>query len=86
VKAEPVRIWSYLSDYMRGTSQPGWRLPVPYWLAFYVVRLAFATIFRRATRCPVFSSRLDSSRGSSRSASRTAGCRKTPGWTPPLDY
>src|SRR4029077_17422723 len=23
------RIWSYLSDYMRGGGQPGWRLPVP---------------------------------------------------------
>ena len=27
------RIWTYLSDYMRGTGQPGWRMPVPYWVA-----------------------------------------------------
>ena len=46
------RIWSYLSDHMRGSGQPGWRLPVPYWLAIWVVRLAFATVFRRATKVP----------------------------------
>ena len=46
------RIWSYLSDHMRGSGQLGWRLPVPYWLAIWVVRLAFATVFRRATKVP----------------------------------
>ena len=46
------RIWTYLSDYMRGSGQPGWRLPVPYWLAIWMVRLAFATVFRRATKVP----------------------------------
>ena len=70
------RIWTYLSDYMRGSGQPGWRLPVPYWLAIWMVRLAFATVFRRPPRCPASSSRAGSSRGSSRSASRTAGCGK----------
>jgi 2-alkyl-3-oxoalkanoate reductase len=46
------RIWTYLADYMRGSGQPGWRLPVPYWLAIWTVRLAFATVFRRATKVP----------------------------------
>ena len=46
------RIWSYLSDHMRGSGQRGWRLPVPYWLAIWMVRLAFVTVFRRATKVP----------------------------------
>ena len=80
------RIWSYLSDYMRGSGQPGWRLPVPYWLAIWVVRLAFATVFRRATKVPSiliprrFESRLKPLRFENRRL------RETLGWTPPLDY
>src|SRR5271170_1854459 len=46
------RIWTYLSDYMRGSGQPGWRLPIPYWVAIWAVRLAFATVFRRVTKSP----------------------------------
>jgi hypothetical protein len=46
------RIWRYLSDYMRGSGHSGWRLPIPYWLAIWAVRLAFATVFRRATKLP----------------------------------
>ena len=46
------RIWTYLSDYMRYSGQPGWRLPVPYWLAIMMVRLAFATVFRTASKVP----------------------------------
>src|SRR5580693_10723822 len=36
------RIWTYLSDYLRGSGDRGWRLPVPYWLAIQMVRLGFA--------------------------------------------
>ncbi len=46
------RIWKYLSDYMHNSGQPGWRLPIPYWFAIGTVRLAFATVFRRATKVP----------------------------------
>jgi hypothetical protein len=46
------RIWTYLSDHMRGSGQQGWCLPVPYWLAIWVVRLGFATVFRHATKVP----------------------------------
>jgi len=80
------RIWSYLYDYMRGSGQPGWRLPVPYWLGIGVVRLAFATIFRRATKVPSilipsrFESRLKPLRFENRRLQQTLG------WTPPLDY
>lgn len=80
------RIWSYLSDHMRGSGQPGWRLPVPYWLAISMVRLAFATLFRRATKVPGilvprrFESRLKPLRFENRRLQETLG------WTPPLNY
>jgi len=80
------RIWPYLSDYMHGSGQWGWRLPVPYWLASMMVRLAFATVFRTATKVPGiliprrFESRLKPLRFENRKL------RETLGWTPPLDY
>ena len=80
------RIWSYLSDYMRYSGQPGWRVPVPYWLAISAVRLAFATVFRRATKVPsiLIPNRLDSRLKPLHFENRKL--RETLGWTPPLDY
>jgi hypothetical protein len=81
-----VRIWAYLSDYMRGSGQPGWRLPVPYWLAIMMVRLAFSTVFRTASKVPSiliprrFESRLKPLRFSNRNL------RETLEWVPPLDH
>jgi UDP-glucose 4-epimerase len=80
------RIWSYLADHMRGSGRPGWRVPVPYWLAIGMVRLAFATIFRRASKVPSiliperFESRLKPLQFDNRKL------RETLGWTPPLTY
>jgi len=80
------RIWNYLADYLCGSGQRGWRLPVPYWLAIWTVRLAFATIFRRATKVPSiliprrFESRLKPLRFENRRL------RETLGWDPPLNY
>jgi UDP-glucose 4-epimerase len=80
------RIWNYLSDYMRGRGEPGWRLPIPYRLAIWMVRLAFATVFRQATKLPSvlipgrFESRLKPLRFENRRL------RETLGWVPPLDY
>jgi UDP-glucose 4-epimerase len=80
------RIWRYASDYMRGSGQRGWRFPVPYRLAFSLVRLAHATVFRSATKVPSvliprrFESRLKPLRFENRKL------RETLGWTPPLDY
>jgi 2-alkyl-3-oxoalkanoate reductase len=80
------RIWSYLADHMRGSGQSGWRVPIPYRLAIWTVRLAFATIFRRATKVPTiliprrFESRLKPLRFDNRKL------RETLGWTPPLGY
>jgi UDP-glucose 4-epimerase len=80
------RIWKYLCDYMHGSCQPGWRLPVPYRLARLAVGLAFATVFRRATKVPGiliprwFESRLKPLHFENRRL------RETLGWMPPLDY
>jgi 2-alkyl-3-oxoalkanoate reductase len=80
------RIWRYLSDYKRGSGQPGWSVPVPYWVAILAVRLAFITIFRRATKVPSiliprrFESRLKPLRFENRRL------RDTLRWTPRLDY
>jgi nucleoside-diphosphate-sugar epimerase len=80
------RIWSYLSDYMHATGQSGWRLPIPYRLAIAVVRLAFATVFRGATKVPSiliparFESRLKPLRFENRRLQQTLG------WSPPFDY
>jgi nucleoside-diphosphate-sugar epimerase len=80
------RIWSYLSDHMRGSGHPGWRVPVPYWAAIWMVRLAFATVFRGATKVPSiliprrFESRFKPLRFENRRL------RETLGWTPPFDY
>jgi UDP-glucose 4-epimerase len=80
------RTWTYLSDYMRGSGQPGWRLPVPYWLAIGMVRLGYATVFRSADKVPSiliprrFQSRLKPLWFENRRL------RETLGWTPPLDY
>ncbi|GLH79952.1 hypothetical protein SSBR45G_48610 [Bradyrhizobium sp. SSBR45G] len=79
-------VWTYLSDYMRGTGARGWRLPIPHWLASTVVRLAFVTVFRRATKVPAiltpkkFDAMLKPLRFDNRKL------RDTLGWTPPLDY
>jgi UDP-glucose 4-epimerase len=80
------RVWTYLSDYMRGSGQPGWRLPVPYWLAIAVVRLGFATVFRRATKVPSILTprRLEAMMKPLRFENRRL--QETLGWAPPLDY
>jgi 2-alkyl-3-oxoalkanoate reductase len=80
------RIWSYLSDYMRGTGARGFRFPVPYRLAISAVRLAYATIFRSATKVPsiLIPQRLESRLKPLRFENRKL--RETLGWTPPLTY
>lgn len=80
------RIWRYLSDYMRCSGRPGWRLPVPYWLALTAVRLAFAGAFRNATKVPsiLIPNRFESRFKPLRFENRKL--RNTLEWTPLLDY
>jgi nucleoside-diphosphate-sugar epimerase len=80
------RIWSYLSDHLRLSGQSGWCLPVPYTLAIWAVRLAFATVFRLATKVPgiLIPSRFESRFKPLRFQDRRL--RETLAWNPPLDY
>jgi UDP-glucose 4-epimerase len=80
------RVWCYLSDWQRGTGQRGWRLPIPWLLAIWAVRLAFVTVFRTATKVPsvLIPERLESRLKPLRFENRRL--RETLGWSPPLDY
>ncbi len=80
------RIWSYLSDYMPGSGQPGWRVPIPYWLAISVVRLAFVTVFRCATKVPDILTPRRFEAMLKPLCFENRKLRETLGWTPPLDY
>lgn len=86
VDDEGRRIWRYLGDFLRGTGERGVRIPIPYWLVYYLVRIAFATLFRRNTKLPGllipcrFEARLKPLRYTNRRA------RDLLGWKPPLGY
>jgi nucleoside-diphosphate-sugar epimerase len=85
VDSQGERIWSSLGAYLRGTGERGIRIPVPYRLAFVLVRLAYATIFTGGSKLPHilvpcrFESRLKPLRYTNRRA------REVLGWHPPLD-
>lgn len=86
VDGEGERIWSFLGDYLRGTGERGFRIPVPYLLAYLVVRLAYDWLFDKNPKLPHvlvpcrFEGRLKPLRFSNRLA------REVLGWTPPLDH
>jgi 2-alkyl-3-oxoalkanoate reductase len=79
------RIWSYLGDHLRNSGYPRLRLPIPYWLAYLLVRLAYVTVFRRATKVPglLIPNRFESRFKPLRFENRRA--REVLGWKPPLD-
>ena len=80
------RIWSYLGDHLNGIGAKGFRIPVPYTLAYAIVSLAFRTLFKRNEKLPQilipcrFESRLKPLRYSNRKATEVLG------WHPPHDY
>jgi UDP-glucose 4-epimerase len=80
------RIWSFLGEYLRGSGEKGVRIPIPYRLAYTLVRLAYATVFRRNPRLPHvlvpcrFESRFKPLRFDNRRA------REVLGWSPPLGF
>jgi 2-alkyl-3-oxoalkanoate reductase len=61
-------------------------LPIPYWPASAAVRLAFVTVFRRATKVPAILTphKFEAMFKPLRFENRRL--RETLGWTPPLDY
>jgi len=80
------RIWRYLGDYLKFSGEGGFRVPIPYVIAFGMVRMAFATILRRNLRLPGllvpcrFESRLKPLRYSNYRAQELLG------WHPPFGY
>jgi nucleoside-diphosphate-sugar epimerase len=84
VDREGERVWPFLGEYLRGSGEPGLRIPVPYPLAWHAVRLAKATLFRKSRKLPHFlvPCRFESRLKPLRYACRTA--RERLGWQPPL--
>lgn len=86
VDNEGERIWSFLGEYLRGVGESGFRIPIPYHLAYYLVRFAYSNIFRRNPKLPLilipycFESRLKPLKYTNRLA------REVLGWEPPLDF
>ncbi len=80
------RIWPFLGHYLRGTGEKGIRIPVPYWLALSLVRLAYVTVFRNATKIPtvLVPNRLESRLKPLRFTNRHA--REVLGWQPRLRF
>ena len=80
------RIWPYLGTYLRGVGERGLRIPIPYRPTLALVRLAYATLFRRNPKLPHilvparFESRLKPLRYTNRRA------REVLGWRPPLGF
>lgn len=80
------RIWSYLGDHLRHAGEAGFRLPLPYTVAFGIVSLLYATILERNDKLPQvlipcrFESRLKPLRYTNRRAQDLLG------WRPPFDY
>lgn len=80
------RIWGYLGDHLKGTGERGTRVPVPYFVAFNIVRLAFATILKRNEKLPGllipcrFEARMKPLRFTNHRAQELLG------WHPPYSY
>jgi UDP-glucose 4-epimerase len=79
------RVWSQLGRYLRGTGRRGIRVPIPYRLAFALVRIARATFFRKSTNLPqiLFPVRFEARLKPLRFTNRRV--RDRLGWEPPFD-
>ena len=86
VDGDGPRVWSYLGDHLRGTGEPGIRIPVPHSVVWLAVNAAFRLFFRNSTKLPgvltpcQFQSRFTTQRFTNR------GAQQVLGWQPPLGY
>jgi 2-alkyl-3-oxoalkanoate reductase len=86
VDGEGETAWRFLGNHLRRSGQRVLRLPMPYGLAFGIVRFASATILRGRRGLPHilvpcrFEARLKPLRHTNRRA------REVLGWQPPFDY
>ncbi len=78
------RIWTFLGQYLRRSGEAGFRIPVPYALAFTAVRIAYATVFRRSPTLPhiLIPIRFQAGLKPLRFTNRRA--QELLGWEPPL--
>jgi len=80
------RIWNYLGKHLKCSGAGGLRVPFPYTIAFAIVRLAFASVFKRNEKLPHvlvpcrFESRLKPLQYTNERAQELLG------WRPPYDY
>lgn len=80
------RAWIFLGHHLRRTGEKAIRIPVPYQAMWLLIRLAFATVFRRSRNPPNllvpcrFEARLKPLRYTN------AHARETLGWQPPLSF
>jgi UDP-glucose 4-epimerase len=80
------RIWTFQAEVLRGLGQRAIRVPFPYWLAYGLLRLAHATVFRRSRKLPTV---LVPCRFESRLKPLGYTCRRAEellGWKPPLTH
>jgi UDP-glucose 4-epimerase len=86
VDSDGPRIWSFLREHLHGTGERRICIPIPYHLAHWTIRLAFATVFGQNLKLPNllipcrFESRLKPLQFTNRRA------REVLGWQPPLDF
>lgn len=86
VDGEGERVWRFLGDYLAGTGEKAWRVPVPYRPTYWIVKAAYQTIFRRNTKLPqiLIPCRLESRLKPLRYSNARA--REVLGWMPPLSF
>jgi nucleoside-diphosphate-sugar epimerase len=89
VDTDDVRVWRYVLEYVQRTGQPGLPVPVPYWLALAMARLASRvneTLFKGKLRLPslLMARRFESQFKPLRFSNRKL--HDLLAWTPPLNF
>jgi UDP-glucose 4-epimerase len=80
------RIWTYLTDYMRGSASRVGACPSPTCSPFGVVRLAFATGLQARHQGAQHPHSTSIRVAAQAAPFENRRLRETLGWTPPLDY
>lgn len=89
VDSDEVRVWQYLSDYLRRTGESGLRIPIPYRLGYAMAQFASATSRWNLRGKRKFPSLLIPSRFEARFKPlrfSNAKARRELGWRPPFSY
>jgi 2-alkyl-3-oxoalkanoate reductase len=89
VDSDEVRVWQFLSDYMRRSGESGLRIPIPYGLGYAIARFASAAsklVLRDEQKLPglLIPSRFEARFKPLRFSNAKA--RGELGWAPPFSY